>query len=44
VEFDRTLWGSEYGSGKLFARLGQHLVNDFVHLHLKIVTAPTPAA
>ncbi len=38
-EIDRTLWGAEYGSGKLFARLGQHLVNDFVQLHLKIVTA-----
>lgn len=42
VEIDRTLWGSEYGSGKLFARLGQHLVNDFVQLHLKVVTAAQP--
>lgn len=38
LEFDRTLWGAEYGSGKLFARLGQHVVNDFVQLQLKVVT------
>lgn len=40
VDFDRTFWGANYGSGKWFARLGQHVVNDLVHLHLKIVTAP----
>ena len=28
-------WGANYGSGKLFARLGQHVVNDLI-----IVTAP----
>jgi len=39
-EIDRTEWGSVYGSGKFFARLGQHVVNDKVHLHLKIVTRP----
>ncbi|RYD17052.1 MAG: sulfurtransferase [Verrucomicrobiaceae bacterium] len=37
LDLDRTLWGSEYGSGKFFARLGQHVVNDLVHLHLKVV-------
>ena len=37
-EIDRTEWGSIYGSGKFFARLGQHVVNDKIHLHLKIVT------
>ena len=37
-EIDRTEWGSVYGSGKFFARLGQHVVNDKVHLHLKVVT------
>ncbi len=40
LDLDRTLWGANYGSGKFFARLGQHVVNDLVHLHLKIVTGP----
>jgi len=39
-EIDRTEWGSIYGSGRFFARLGQHVVNDKVHLHLKVVTRP----
>ncbi|RYD40679.1 MAG: YceI family protein, partial [Verrucomicrobiaceae bacterium] len=37
LDLDRTIWGSEYGSGKFFARLGQHVVNDLVHLHVKVV-------
>ncbi|MES2707176.1 MAG: YceI family protein [Verrucomicrobiota bacterium] len=37
LDFDRTRWGAIYGSGKFFDRLGQHLVNDLVHIHLKIV-------
>jgi polyisoprenoid-binding protein YceI/rhodanese-related sulfurtransferase len=37
LEFDRTRWDVQYGSGKLFALLGKHLVNDLVHLHLIIV-------
>jgi polyisoprenoid-binding protein YceI len=36
LEFDRTRWDVQYGSGKLFALLGKHLVNDLVHLHLII--------
>ena len=35
-ELDRTAYGSHYGSGKLFRFLGQHLVNDHIHLHVKI--------
>jgi rhodanese-related sulfurtransferase/polyisoprenoid-binding protein YceI len=35
-ELDRTQFGSHYGSGRLFAFLGKHVVNDHVHLHLKI--------
>ena len=35
-EIDRTEFGSHYGSGKLFAFLGKHIVNDHVHLHVKI--------
>ena len=27
---------SHYGSGKLFRFLGPHLVNDHIHLHVKI--------
>jgi polyisoprenoid-binding protein YceI len=40
LEIDRTEWGSIYGSGKFFARLGQHVVNDLIHLHLKVATLP----
>lgn len=35
-EIDRTQFGSLYGSGKLFAFLGKHVVNDHIHLHLKV--------
>jgi polyisoprenoid-binding protein YceI/rhodanese-related sulfurtransferase len=37
LEFDRTRWDVQYGSGKFFAFLGKHLVNDLVHLHLIVV-------
>ncbi len=32
----RTASGSHYGSGKLFRYLGRHVVNDHIHLHVKI--------
>ena len=35
-ELDRTGYGSQYGSGKLFRFLGKHLVNDHIHFHVKI--------
>jgi polyisoprenoid-binding protein YceI len=35
-ELDRTDFGSRYGSGKLFRFLGKHIVNDHIHLHVKI--------
>lgn len=35
-ELDRTQFGSQYGSGRLFAFLGKHVVNDHIHLHIKI--------
>jgi polyisoprenoid-binding protein YceI len=38
-EIDRTQFGSHYGSGKLFAFLGKHVVNDHIHLHIKIQAA-----
>lgn len=37
LELDRTRWDVQYGSGKFFALLGKHLVNDLVQLHLLIV-------
>ena len=36
AELDRTDEDSHYGSGKLFRFLGPHLVNDHIHLHVKI--------
>lgn len=42
IQFDRTLWNVCYGSGKLFERLGMHLVNDLVNVELFIV-ARAPA-
>lgn len=38
LDIDRTEWGAIYGSGKFYARLGQHVVNDHIHLHLKVAT------
>ena len=40
LDFDRTLWGAVYGSGKFFARLIHHVVNDLVHLHIKLRFEP----
>ncbi|MDD2320311.1 MAG: YceI family protein [Geobacteraceae bacterium] len=37
-DIDRTEWGVCYGSGKLFERLGMHLVNDTISLELFITT------
>ena len=34
---DRTLWNVCYGSGKLYERLGMHLVNDLISVELFIV-------
>ena len=39
-DLDRTRWGAIYGSGKFFARLMHHVVNDLVHLHLKLRFEP----
>lgn len=40
-DFDRTLWGVLYGSGKYFERLGMHLVHDTVSIELFIVAQKT---
>ena len=37
LDLDRTLWGVSYGSGKLYERLGMHLVNDLISIELFIV-------
>jgi hypothetical protein len=37
LDIDRTLWGACYGSGKLYERLGMHLVNDLISVELFIV-------
>lgn len=36
LDVDRTEFGSIYGSGKFFRFLGKHVVNDLIHLHIKI--------
>lgn len=36
-DIDRTLWNVCYGSGKLFERLGMHLVHDLISLELFIL-------
>ncbi|UIJ37679.1 YceI family protein [Desulfobaculum bizertense] len=36
-DFDRTQWGVVYGSGRLFARLGYHLVFDLISIDLHVL-------
>jgi polyisoprenoid-binding protein YceI len=36
IQLDRTAYGSVYGSGRFFAFLGKHVVNDLIDLHLKV--------
>jgi len=38
LDVDRTLFGVNYGSGKLFERLGMHLVHDLVNIQIRVVT------
>lgn len=37
LNLDRTLWNVCYGSGKLYERLGMHLVNDLISVEMFIV-------
>ncbi|HYF36591.1 MAG TPA: YceI family protein [Prosthecobacter sp.] len=39
IQLDRTDFGSLYGSGRFFAFLGKHVVNDHIDLHLKVHAA-----
>lgn len=41
-EIDRTAFGSIYGSSRFFRYLGKHVVNDLIHLHVKIHADPVP--
>lgn len=36
LDLDRTEFGSVYGSGRFFRFLGKHIVNDHIHLHIKL--------
>jgi polyisoprenoid-binding protein YceI len=36
IDLDRTLWDVSYGSGKLYERLGMHLVHDLISIELFI--------
>jgi len=38
-DLDRTLWNAGYGSGRLFERLGMHLVSDLITIELFIVVS-----
>jgi polyisoprenoid-binding protein YceI len=40
LDIDRTNWNVCYGSGKLYERLGMHLVNDLISVELFIVALP----
>ena len=40
-DIDRTRWGVNYGSGRLYERLGMHLVNDLVTLQVCVIAKPT---
>jgi len=37
LDIDRTQWNISYGSGRLFEKLGMHLVNDLVTLEFFLV-------
>ena len=36
-DIDRTLWNVNYGSGRLFEKLGKHLVHDFITIQIKLI-------
>jgi rhodanese-related sulfurtransferase len=40
LDLDRTLWKVCYGSGRLYERLGMHLVNDLISIEMFIVARP----
>lgn len=36
-DFDRVLWGSKYGSGKIYEALGKHVVNDRISISFQLI-------
>jgi polyisoprenoid-binding protein YceI len=40
LDVDRTRWNVRYASGKLYEKIGKHLVNDEISIGLKLVTLP----
>lgn len=36
-DFDRVLWGSKYGSGKIYEALGKHVVNDLISISFQLI-------
>jgi len=36
-DIDRVLWGSKYGSGKIYEALGKHVVNDRISISLQLI-------
>lgn len=36
-DFDRVLWNSKYGSGKIYEALGKHVVNDLISISFQLV-------
>lgn len=42
LDIDRTLWDVGYGSGRLYERLGMHLVHDIISLEMFILAGRKP--
>ncbi|MCK6461817.1 MAG: YceI family protein, partial [Planctomycetes bacterium] len=38
-DLDRTRWNVNYGSGKLYARLGMHLVHDHITIQTRVIAS-----
>ncbi len=36
-DIDRVLWGSKYGSGKIYEALGKHVVNDRISISFQLI-------
>jgi len=39
-DIERTRWNVNYGSGKLYAHLGMHLVNDHISIQVRVLATP----
>ncbi len=36
-DFDRVLWNSKYGSGRIYEALGKHVVNDLISISFQLI-------